>query len=530
MVTESSATKKMGFNKWREVFLIFIIIYAAALVFNLGTMTIQWDEATHLNGGLLLLHGSFSQYIQTNSFYPPMLDLVIAGFYGVMGASVLTARLVVVTFSLLSVWAVFEIANRMYGARTALLAAVLFGTMPGFFWISRITLIETMLIFFFIIAMLFFFNWLQANRNRDLFISAVAVGLGFLVKYQMLIAGVIMIIALLLLARDRLRSKLVRFPILIVTVGAIITPWFLAAYQTYASSVFSQWVYALEIGNPQKTLYSVRYPLPIFYLIEIVWPYSNAHPISILVYALSLAGIGFLAWRRRPEDKYLIIWFIVIYVFFTLITNRQWRYVIPLFPVLAIAASTFILATYDKTRKILQSTKTTFTKRRLIKIAASLFIIFSVTAIVYSAYDAYSWVAQDNQVQIPLQQATQYALAGSTQSQSIMLVCPFNYFSKEMVRFYVTASGTNHNLVWQYPDLPVDATTPNFNITEFIQQCHQYNSKYIFLYEYGTTVPYFNTTLTLHKVYEMLYYSGNFTYQTSFGIDPRRIFIMTFTP
>ena len=41
--------------------------------------------------------------------------------------------------------------------------------------------------------------------------------------------------------------------------------------------------------------------------------------------------------------------------------------------------------------------------------------------------------------------------------------------------------------IWQYPDLAVDAFTPNFNITEFVNLCEQHNVKYIILYDYGST-------------------------------------------
>jgi hypothetical protein len=62
---------KAGFNKWRLAFLIFAVIYAVFLAIDLGGMTLQWDETSHLNGGLLLLHGNFNQYTQSNMFYPP---------------------------------------------------------------------------------------------------------------------------------------------------------------------------------------------------------------------------------------------------------------------------------------------------------------------------------------------------------------------------------------------------------------------------------------------------------------------------
>ena len=129
--------------------MVFAVVYAFFLLLDLSFMAIQWDEITHLNGGLLLLRGRYQEYFAFNAFYPPMFDMITTGFFSIGGVSVFAGRLVSVTFTLLSLWIVFEIANRMYGPKTALLSRVLLGLMPGFVWLSRVAMIETMLMFFF---------------------------------------------------------------------------------------------------------------------------------------------------------------------------------------------------------------------------------------------------------------------------------------------------------------------------------------------------------------------------------------------
>ena len=168
----------------------------------------------------------------------------------------------------------------------------------------------------------------------------------------------------------------------------------------------------------------------------------------------------------------------------------------------------------------------------MIKIATGLLIVISVTAVAYSSLDAYNMVARD-QIHIPLQEATDYAAKNLNENQSILVICPFNLFNQDMVKYYFgTPVATKQTQVLQYPELPVDAFTPNFNVTELIQLCEQNNVKYI-LDEYGSYVPYFNTTLDLVQVFNMIYDSGKFsqiTNETSFGANPRRIFIMSFNP
>jgi len=92
---------KTGFNKWRLALLVFLIICAVFLMLELGYMSIQWDEAPHLHGSLLLTRGQLQEYISTYGYYPPLYDLLTAGYFGILGATAASGRRVAVTFSLL---------------------------------------------------------------------------------------------------------------------------------------------------------------------------------------------------------------------------------------------------------------------------------------------------------------------------------------------------------------------------------------------------------------------------------------------
>jgi hypothetical protein len=213
-----------------------------------------------------------------------------------------------------------------------------------------------------------------------------------------------------------------------------------------------------------------------------------------------------------------------------LIPNKQWRYVTPVFPVLAISAASFIMLVYGKAAEAWKRKQISINRKRLLKVAAGLFVIFTAVSLVYSTNEAYNMVARD-QIHIPIEEATSYAVKHLGDNESIVVVCAFNLFNKDMVKFYLPANESKGNEVLQYPELPVDAFTPNFNLTDFIALCSSHNVKYVFLYEYGSTVPYFNTTLTLHDVYGMLYYSGRFSGisdEATFGANPRRIFVVSF--
>jgi 4-amino-4-deoxy-L-arabinose transferase-like glycosyltransferase len=558
MLTSLVAWLKGGLkDKWRLLFLAFAVTYLVVLVIGLpgmeglSNMGIQWDEVTHLNGGALLLRGDTATYFSFNAFYPPMYDLVTMAFFSVGGVSVFTGRFVSVAFSLLTVYAVFEFGTRLYGAKTALVASVFLAVMPGYLWLSRMAMIETMLVFFFSVSAMLFFLWLKDHKTKFLLLSGLMLGFGIITKYQTIILGAIMLTALFFLSRGYLKQKLKRFPLIIVMALMVVVPWIAVSYQVYASGMLNQWMYALSVGNPEKSSYSTgigRFgswfdgtpgwlQTPIFYLLETSAPYAtatkiveNIHPISLLLFPLSLIGLGLLAWRRKPQDKYLLIWFLGVYIFFSAVPNRQWRYVLPFFPVLALSGATLVISALRKAKSTLKKPNLAVSKKLLIQASAVALIAFTLAGTYYSIADAQSWVAKD-QIGLPLQDAAGYVTNRLQPDQNVLVLCSFNLFSQDMIRFYFLANQSINTWLYQYPDMPVDTYTPDINVTQIVSLCQEHNIKYVMVDEYGgSTFHYFNTTYNFADLNATLMATGRFQYEpVSFYKEPGRIFILTFT-
>ena len=141
--------------------------------------------------------------------------------------------------------------------------------------------------------------------------------------------------------------------------------------------------------------------------------------------------------------------------------------------------------------------------------------------------DAYTWAAQ-GQPQIPIEQATAYVVSATQENKSVLVLCSHNFFNRDMVWFYLNCKSASQTHVYQYPELAVDAYTPEFNVTEIVNFCQMNGTEYIMLYEYGGSIPYFDSNLTEQAVYDLLSNTGRFTLQATFGIAPQRIFVMSF--
>jgi 4-amino-4-deoxy-L-arabinose transferase-like glycosyltransferase len=522
---------QLGLGKWHVALLAFLVAYAVLIILNMPGIPMQWDEVNHFNGALLLLRGEFWPYLVINSFYPPLYNLVTTGFFAVLGASLLTGRLVALFFSVLSIFLVYRIGKEMSGEKTALLSAAFFGVMPGIVWLSSVAMIETMLLFVFLVCMLFFFRWLKTGRDRDFTFCIAAFVLGVLVKYQIIVfVPIIMILGVLFLGRRSelkvqfgrfVRSRRLWVGVALVVLGVV------ALVGLYVSKLLEAWIYALQVGNVGQSLYSQRFPMPIFYIYEMTAPYHNVHPVSLVLYAVSFVGLGYLALRRRPQDKFLLVWFLAVFVVFTLIPNKQWRYVTPLFPVLAISASTLIASAVGWCVKTWQSTSTLSMRKYVLKASAVALIALTLVVVGFSCNDAYTWAGQ-GQPQIPIPQAVDYAASITQPGRSILVLCPYNLFNNDMVWFYLNKEEPSHIPVYQYPQLAVDAYQPQFSIAELLSFCRANQTQTLLLYEYGGNIRYFDSDLTQHAVFTMLNSTGSFTLLNTFGEAPSRIFVLSF--
>lgn len=517
-------------NKYRIILFTFLAVYAYFLLLQLGYMSFLWDEMPHLYGGLLLEQGKFTQYITTYGYYPPAYDLLTASFFSILGTTATAGRITAVIFALLSTVIIFEFTNKTYGSKTALLASVMLAVTPGFFWLSRTAMLETMMTFFFSLSLMLFFSWIRLNDKKMLIATGLVLGVGFLAKYQILVAAIVMLFGIIFLSRDKLKLKLSRFLIMLLISAAIVVPWLIIVIQTYGLNQFSELLYVIQVGGENRPEYSGRFFAPIFYLIEMTFPFEGipVHPVSIGIFILGILGIALWVWRRNPEDKYLLLWFLIIYIFFTMLPNKHWRYITLLFPVLAISAASLTIFVFNKISGIWKK-PVNYNKAKFSKILASIFILIVSVATVYSSYDTYQMTSRD-QVHIPIEEITNYAIKNMNENESLMIVYPFNLLNIDMMNFYIWSQNKNNN-VYQYPELPVDVYNPSFNISELIELCEENNVKYTIIYDFKAYAEYYNIEFTVNNITSSIYESLRFGDQNKsqiFGQAPNRLILMQF--
>jgi hypothetical protein len=193
---------------------------------------------------------------------------------------------------------------------------------------------------------------------------------------------------------------------------------------------------------------------------------------------------------------------------------------------LAVSASELLVFLMDKARDRLKMNHISVPSKNLTKVAAAALALFVGISLVYSAWEAYLWVEFDH-VNIPIDDASKYVVENLTPYENIIVLCGGNYFSADMVEYYLLVYDPNQEQPIQYPELAVDAYKPDFNYTFLIETSEAINVKYLLLFEHGN-ITYYDSDLRYSDVLNAMLDTNRFTVEKELGTSPRRIFILRF--
>jgi 4-amino-4-deoxy-L-arabinose transferase-like glycosyltransferase len=346
------------FNKFDWILILYIIAFFIVLLFLLNTPPTP-DEGTYSLISLYF-HDLFSNlikyptlsftkiynytisylihYPKLSLYYPPLLNIIISFFYDFMGISFQTGRFVVLLFSAGALFILYKLLKKFFSKKIALLSTILFSIMPLILYDSITVMTDIPYTFFFLLAMYFYLKAFDTKQCKYFIFAAVTVALSFLTKWNsILIVPIIFIYALL-----EKRSQMKNVIISIVFIFLIISPYLFIIWKTGLAGIpfiSSLKISATAKANPQFT--SVE---GWTYYFDALASYYFTLPVLIA----TVLALVFYATQKEKHWKLLIIWFLTYYLFFTFLSNKEPRYMMPLIPTLLIPLSYFILSEKGK--------------------------------------------------------------------------------------------------------------------------------------------------------------------------------------
>jgi 4-amino-4-deoxy-L-arabinose transferase-like glycosyltransferase len=323
-------------------YLLLALLWAVLCLPGLGRPSL-WDidEGNNAEASQEMLESSNfivpTFNFQTRYDKPALLYWLQVAAYRAFGVNEFAARLPSALAALLTLLVTYELGRGLFGKAAGLLAGLVLGSAVSFCASAHFANPDALLNLF---AALTLWCWWNDYRGRGWWwfvATGATIGLAVLAKGPVGLVLPSGVTILFLLWRREWRrlwdSRLIAAALLFVAVAA---PW----YVWVAVETKGEWVREFWMKHNWKRATAVLegHRGPFFY-------YALALVGGFAPWCVFLGPTGWLAWRNlrretdspdRPAFQFLICWFAVYFVFFSLASTKLPNYILPLYPATAV--------------------------------------------------------------------------------------------------------------------------------------------------------------------------------------------------
>lgn len=330
------------------VFPLVILVCAILLVFSanliwvsLETRPPHWDMGRHLWNSLLY-YNEFSTrhllpFLQSYNYYPPLLYWLTSPIYAIFGASITSAIGVNLIFITILAASTYLLGKELWGSRVGLLSAILTLSYPMFvsqfkeYQVDAPLAAMTTLVLYGLVKTDFF------RSGRWSLFFGTTLGLGLLTKWTLVgiiaIPLLIMVVGALRQTYPNMKIMSFRLRNLILAAGAAyITSsiWYVANLQQLKIDLLgNNSAQAVREGDPVVGSLTSNF----WYFWNLINQQLYLIPFLAFILALIVTLRHKEAIRRNMMPLALIFG---VYLLFTLISNKDARYTLPMLPAIAI--------------------------------------------------------------------------------------------------------------------------------------------------------------------------------------------------
>jgi 4-amino-4-deoxy-L-arabinose transferase-like glycosyltransferase len=334
-------------SRINETWLVLILITVCLMVFffRLGARPL-WDidEGMHAVTSVEMVRNGdwITPTFNGQPFFdkPVLFNWLVAACFLVFGFTEFAARLPAAVLGSACVLVTYLLGRKMAGTRTGFLGALILATAVEFIILARTVMHDISLTFFVTLALYLFFKGYQdrPHTKRTLRLFYAALALAVLSKGPVGRALPAMVIGLYLWVQKDLhfiRQMQIGWGLIIFVL--IAAPWYILI--SLKNPAYAGYFFITQnLGSFLSA--EARHPEPFYYYIPVFFggffPWSCFLPLA-LVYTV----------RRRfhtagDGPALLIIWFGVVFIFFSLASSKLSTYILPLFPAAALMVALLV--------------------------------------------------------------------------------------------------------------------------------------------------------------------------------------------
>lgn len=234
-----------------------------------------------------------------------------------------------------TLFSTYAIGSRLSGRRAGLCAALILMSAGLYAWMIHTGNIDTLLTFFTTLAIYFYIRYADSRAMAWWYAACVSSGMGVLAKGPV---GLVVFFLFVFSVKAVDRKNPVKLPwsSLLLGVGAALVPvviWLVPACITGGVAYTKTILFKQNFG---RAVSSFAHRRPWYY-------YITQLPALFLPWSiLIIMGIPEIFRSIREKNKGVLIylvWFLSVFIFFSLISGKRGRYLLPLFPALSLLAA-----------------------------------------------------------------------------------------------------------------------------------------------------------------------------------------------
>lgn len=328
-------------REWTVLGAVYVtLVLVASVWLAIDRRPPEWDHANHLERATLcardLRTADVGAIFDRSSFYPPLALCLTAAASLLMPVEA-AAGMVMLAFLGLGMLAVRAIGRATVGSTAGTAAALLFATAPFAVYSMLRLQLDLPLAAMVALALASMLATEGFTRPGAALACGIVCGLGMLTKptFPLYVAPA----AALLLLRGG-RRGLLGAAITLLVAGALSVPWFgPRAFGLFAQVDARAFAQAAEAGHPDPlTLAGLAF-----------YPRWLGYAMGLGAVALAALGIGVALIRRQ---WFLLIGLVVPFVAIEMVRNKNLRYVLPLFGIIAVLAALGLTALPPRVRRV----------------------------------------------------------------------------------------------------------------------------------------------------------------------------------
>ena len=273
-------------------------------------------------GDYIVPHLDYVRYFEK----PPLLYWTTALSFKIFGFSEYTTRLPDALAALVTALFLYAAVARWFTPEIGLLSAVMLVTSFGFFTMARTLTIDMLLSCMLFLSLIFFYDFYREKRRAAMYGFYACLALATLAKGPVapLLVGVTLLLYLIMERKILFLRMLLSIRGLLLYI-AITAPWFVAIALREKEFL---WFFFMDQNFLRFLTQKHHRSGPIYYFLPVL--FGGLFPWSIFIPRAVAAS-----WRKK-ELRLFLIWFFVVFLFFSLSGSKLPPYILPAFPALAL--------------------------------------------------------------------------------------------------------------------------------------------------------------------------------------------------